>query len=298
LTGAAAVPYIEAVSEELTERKTILFIQSIAILALMAGVLIFSGLHILGVAGVVVIVAGGIFIYSAIRRQSELAKPMNIKKIDRAQAPGLYEITDELAEKAGLPEPPTLYLLPVDMLNAASMYSRGKPVVVVTPTLTENLSERELHGILAHEVSHISENDLLFYRLAQVIQIITITLSRVAWLMLILYFPILFASNVQIPPSVLGVLIIAPIASVLLQLALSRSREFRADLGAVELTGDPEGLARGLERIDNIQSNMLRQILPMPRRDDQGSSILRSHPAVSKRVAVLRELEHSGSASE
>lgn len=284
-------------NEELTERKTLLFIQSIAILALMAGVLVFSGLHILGVAGVVVIVAGGIFIYSAIRRQSKLAKPVNITKIDRGEAPQLYGITDELAEKAGLPEPPTLYLLPVEMLNAASMYTRGKPVVVVTPALTKNLAERELRGILAHEISHIAEHDLLFYRLAQVIQIITVTLSRVGWLMLILYFPILFTSNVRIPLSVLVVLVLAPVASVLLQLALSRSREFRADLGAVELTKDPEGLARGLERIDNIQSNMLRQILPMPRRDDQGSSILRSHPAISKRVGVLRHLEHSGSTS-
>jgi heat shock protein HtpX len=87
-----------------------------------------------------------------------------------------------------------------------------------------------------------------------------------------------------------GVLFAAPILSVLLQLAFSRSREFNADLGAVELTADPEALATALKKIEKVQSHLIKMILPFPKRKREESSLFRSHPAIPKRIEKLERI--------
>ncbi|MFW5690005.1 MAG: M48 family metalloprotease, partial [Spirochaetota bacterium] len=144
--------------------------------------------------------------------------------------------------------------------------------------------------ILAHEVTHVAQHDLKFFRLVMMLQILTISVSRMGWILLLLLWPMTVAAGVRIPLFAIGLLLAAPVGSVLLQATLSRAREYAADLGAVELTGDPEGLASALERIDKAREQLWRQVLPVPQRERRGRSPLRTHPAQEERVGKLREL--------
>jgi heat shock protein HtpX len=187
---------------------------------------------------------------------------------------------------------PAVYVLRAPVLNAATLGSVQRPLLVVTPMLVRALSTRELTGVLAHEVSHIRHRDLTFFRIVELVGTITIVVSRVGWLMLLLYLPLTLGSSATVPFSVVLVLLAAPVASVMLQLGLSRSREYAADLGAVELTEDPAALASALEKIDNLGKSYLQQMLPVPRRRE--SSVFRTHPSTDRRVERLEELAQSG----
>jgi heat shock protein HtpX len=154
--------------------------------------------------------------------------------------------------------------------------------------LVRALERRELAGVLAHELSHIRHRDLTFFRIVEVVAMITVVIARVGWIMLIVFLPLALASSASVPITVLAVLLAAPVLSVALQFGLARAREYAADLGAVELTGDPEALAIALERIDNIGKSYVHQMLPVPRKRD--SSVFRTHPPTDRRVARLRAL--------
>jgi heat shock protein HtpX len=277
---------------EIRRQRRALLVQTVLIFALMLGVLLLSGLRIVGALGLAVVLGMASFFFVTIQNRASELTPQNAVPLERSNAPALHAILGELAERAELPRTPDVYLLPAGMMNAATLGSREHPILIVTPPLLDTLSRNEVRAVLAHEVAHVRDNDLMSYRIAEAIAMITVVISRVGWLLVLLYLPVLLLSDVEIPLGLIAILVVAPAASVLLQMALSRSREFSADLGAVELTDEPLALASALQKIDNVGRSMLHQMLPVPKKRD--SSVFRSHPAISQRVERLRGLARTG----
>ena len=205
-------------------------------------------------------------------------------------APGLYQATQELAALADLPVPPTLYYLPSQMMNAFSAGTSGNSAIGLSDTLLNTLTTREIIAVLAHEISHIQHNDVRVMTYADVISRITNTLSLTGFLLILLNLPLYFLGMVTISWSALAVLIVAPNIMSFLQLSLSRMREFDADRQAVLLTGDPEGLAMALGKLDAYETSVF-DILLGHGHSASIPSILRTHPVTEERVERLLSLK-------
>lgn len=203
------------------------------------------------------------------------------------QAPALFSLVAELARRAEV-RPPELYLVPSPAPNAFAVGNAEGSAIGVTRGLLGRLDRRELAAVLAHEISHIRHRDLWVMGLAQLLARMIRSLSLFGQLLLLLSLPALLTGAYRVPFAAVLLLLAAPTVSALLQLALSRTREFEADLGAARLTGDPLGLASALERLEAGQGGWWRFFFPVPRRTE--SSFLDSHPATAERVARLRSL--------
>jgi len=205
-------------------------------------------------------------------------------------APGLYQVTQELAARAGLPAPPELYYLPSQLMNAFSVGTSANPAIGLSDSLLNTLSMREIIAVLAHEISHIQHNDVRVMTYADILNRITNTLSLTGFLLIFLNLPLYFLGLVTISWFALGVLIVAPTIMGFLQLSLSRMKEFDADRQAVLLTGDPEGLAMALSKLEVYESSIFDILLG---RGHRGSipSVLRTHPDTEERIKRLLSLK-------
>ena len=205
-------------------------------------------------------------------------------RLTPASAPRLIALVAELVRRAGLERSPVLFLIPTPLLQAMAAGSRDAPSIAVTSGLLHTLSPRELAAVLAHEISHILHGDMFVMRLAAGAGSMTHAMSTAGIFLLIAYFPVLWSSGVTLSPLAIVLLIAAPMVSDLLQLSLSRRREFLADAGAVELTGDPMALARALERIEELQGDDWERFTA------RGGRWLRwfsTHPTTAERIERL-----------
>lgn len=205
-------------------------------------------------------------------------------------APDLHRLLETLAARAGLARLPRLYYLPTPILNAFAVGTGERAAVALTDGILRTLSQRELAGVLAHEISHIKNRDLWAMSLADLMSRLTSLMSWLGQLLLVLNLPGLLLGEVTVPWAVVLALIFAPTAMALLQLALSRSREYDADLGAVSITGDPRGLASALAKLDRYQGAYWEEIL-LPGRRMPEPSLLRTHPPTEERIRRLLALE-------
>jgi heat shock protein HtpX len=203
----------------------------------------------------------------------------------------LSRIVDELARRAELPARPDLYLIPSATLNAFATGTPHHASIALTEGLLRRLTMHEITGVLAHEMSHIRNNDLWLMNLADVMTRFVQTLSYAALFLAV--FNIFGLLTGEAPVSWWAVLLLyfAPAISSLLQLGLSRAREFDADLEAAMLTGDPMGLASALSRLERYQGQFWEDLVyPVPARRIPQPSLLRTHPPTEDRIARLREL--------
>ncbi|MGZ4953734.1 MAG: zinc metalloprotease HtpX [Methylobacter sp.] len=212
--------------------------------------------------------------------------------LSAGNAPGLYQITQELSARADLPEPPDLYYLPSRLMNAFSVGTSKNSAIGLSDALLNTLSTREVIAVLAHEISHIQHHDVRVMTYADVLNRITNTLSLTGFLLTFLNLPLYFLGLVTISWLALGVLIVAPTIMSFLQLSLSRMKEFNADRQAVLLTGDPEGLAMALAKLEVYESSILDILFG---RGHKGSipSVLRTHPSTEERIKQLLSLKES-----
>ncbi len=278
--------------EELERHKRINSIHSALLLLAMTALLVALGAIVWGWAGAVVALVTCLFIGIAGPRFS----PLLVLRMSRARplpqqaAPGIHRIFEELSNRAHLPSVPRLYYVPSRMLNAFAVGSTDDAAVAVTDGLLRVMNPRELTGVLAHEVSHIRHQDTKVMGLADFVSRMLGTISQLGQLLLIISIPMtLFGGSIGLSPLQLLAMIIAPLLSTLLQLALSRSREFTADLGAVELTGDAAGLASALHKLERIQQGgMWRNVLPGKRAPVPAA--LRTHPPTEQRIARLQNI--------
>jgi heat shock protein HtpX len=200
-----------------------------------------------------------------------------------------------LAARAGLPAAPTLYYVPSAMINAFAVGTRGNSAIAVTDALLRALSPRELAGVLAHELSHVRNNDMWVMELADLFSRMTSWFSSVGQILLVINLPLTMFSEYAVSWAAILILVLAPTLSALMQLALSRIREYDADLGATELTGDPRGLALALVKMERYQGRFIEQIF-FPGRRLPDPSLLRTHPPTQERIERLLELEPAAAA--
>ena len=204
----------------------------------------------------------------------------------------LSSLVDVLAYRAELPRRPDLYVIPSMTLNAFAAGSRDHSAIAVTEGLLRRLSLAETAGVLAHEMAHIRNNDLLVMGLADVITRVLQLMSYGA-LALALYNGLaFFTGEDMISWWAVLFLYLAPALSSLLQLGLSRAREFQADADAAALTGDPQALATALRRLETSTGHFWEDLMfPVPARRVPHPSLLRSHPETEDRIQHLLALE-------
>jgi heat shock protein HtpX len=204
-----------------------------------------------------------------------------------ASAPQLFSLVGELARRAELERTPTLFLLPTPVLQAMAAGSREAPSIGVTSGLLQTLPSRELAAVLAHEIAHVHHSDMFVMRIAAAAGSMTRAMSMAGTFLLIMYFPVLWATGTTVSPAAIILLVGAPMASDLLELSLSRRREFLADAGAVELTGDPVALARALAQIAKLQGDDWERFTA---RGGQWLRWFRTHPTTDERIERLAEV--------
>jgi heat shock protein HtpX len=266
-------------------------LHTILLFAGMIGLLALLGLSLAGVNGLVwASLLGGLFLLF-----SQHASPYLMLRLVKArplavqEAPGLYQLIETLAHRADLPRMPRLYYIPDRMMNAFAVGSRDEAAIGLTEGLLRHLDKRELAGVLAHEISHIRHNDMRVMSVAALISRLTSLFSSFGQLLLFLNLPLLLFGRTAVSWFAILLLLVAPLLSSLLQLALSRTREFEADLGAAHLTGDPEGLVTALQKMASYQDNPFKRIL-RPGYSTSDPSLFRTHPRTDERVNRLRQL--------
>lgn len=205
------------------------------------------------------------------------------RPLDPQQLPGLYEYIGVLAHRAGLERTPNLYLFQSDQPHALAMGHPDSAGIAISDALLRRISARELGGVLAHEIAHIAHDDLEIMGLADLFGRMTLLLCYAGQLLLLVSLPLWLLVEVEPPWQAILLLIAAPLLSTLSQLALSRTREYAADAKAAALTGDPQGLAYALRRLDALSSRM-----PWPAgRSPVGRNLFSGHPPTASRVAQL-----------
>lgn len=252
----------------------------------------FSAWLLWGPAGILVAVAAvAVALAFGPKVSPELVmKLYRARPIRRSEADALHSLVESLTSRAALPSVPQLYMMPSPVLNAFAVGSPERASVAITHGMLQRLNLRELAGVLAHEVSHIRNNDLWIMGLADTFNRMTQMMAYVAIFLFIINLPLAVAGGPNIPWLALVLLYLAPTAGSLLQLGLSRAREFDADLEAAELTGDPEGLASALTKLEHDQGQLWEDVIFSGRRMPQ-PSLLRSHPPTDERVRRLLELK-------
>jgi len=212
------------------------------------------------------------------------AKPIRDKILD--------EMVSELAEKANINKP-NLYIIETEIPNAFATGRNDKnSCIVVTRGLLENLNKNEIRAVLSHEISHIKNRDVLVSTVAATIGGAISYLANIAW------YNIFFPQEDRNSLILLPLLFLAPIAALLIQLAISRGREYLADYSGAIITKDPLSLAHALRKIENfILRNPLRGnhatshlFIVNPFRGDALSKLFSTHPSTEDRIRKLEEL--------
>ena len=207
------------------------------------------------------------------------------RELDDREVPELYDLMRAITKRADLPTVPRLFYVPSKMMNAFAVGKPADSAIAVTDGLIRAMNLRQLTGILAHEVSHIRNGDLKVMGLADVLNRITGFMSTMG----LLGIPLMFGTGWNIPILGLLLLIFAPTIGGLLQLALSRAREYDADLDGVTMTGDPEGLASALALLERSQGAVWEGLV-LPGSRVPEPSLLRTHPRTQDRIARLMAL--------
>jgi heat shock protein HtpX len=207
------------------------------------------------------------------------------------QAEQLLHIVDILADRAELPTAPRVYLIPSMTLNAFASGTPERAVIGITEGLRRRLNLHELAGVLAHEISHVRNNDLAILGVADILTRCMQWLAYVAVFLAVLNLPAFLKGEAEISFYGLALLYLAPTIGSLIQLALSRTREYDADLEAASLTGDASALISALQKLDRYQGRFWEDLrMPVPGRRTPQPSLLRSHPKTEDRIARLQAL--------
>jgi heat shock protein HtpX len=222
-------------------------------------------------------------------------------EVSLAEAPGLHAMVEELSARAGIPKP-RVYVMDDPHANAfATGRNPEHGVVAVTTGIVDLLSARELRGVLAHEIAHIRNRDILVSSIAAALA------TAITYVANAVQLSALFGGGSSeegeeggSPAGALLMAFVAPLAATLIQLGISRSREFMADATGAALAGDPEALARALERLQlsaervpgDVQPATASLFIVNPFAGFGGAMLrlLSTHPPVEERVARLRAL--------
>jgi len=219
------------------------------------------------------------------------------QEIRESEAPWLYDMVRQIARRAGVPMP-RLYLIPDDQPNAfATGRDPEHAVVAVTQGITRVLTRDELAGVLAHEIAHVKNRDILIGTIAATIAGAVSMLAHMAqWAAL---FGGRHDERGGHPLAALAMMIVAPIAALLIQMAISRSREYEADRTGAEFIGDPRPLAGALRKLShaaksipmhNAEPATAHMFIVSPLTGQGLASLFSTHPPVEERISALLEM--------
>lgn len=277
--------------QEWAKHKLLNIFQSLFAVVLMAMLLGFVG-WIVGGEILAFLVLGMVISFFIIKPSLSprfILKMYQAKPLSYDEASQVYDLIRMLAERAELEITPTLYLIPSNAMQAVSVGDTKDSGIAVSQNLLRGLSLRELAGVLAHEVGHIRSCDTKLLWFANIFSSITGMLSWIGIGILLANLPFILLGifDASLLPALS--LAFAPLVSHLLFFNLSRIREYDADLGAVELTGDPEGLALALAKIENKKYQTVKRFF-FPKYKLSEPSLLLTHPPTEERIRRLLEI--------
>jgi heat shock protein HtpX len=281
-------------------------IKTVFLLTAMTGLFLVLGYALGGQTGMVIalIIALAMNFFSYWQSHTIVLKMYRAQPLDRSQAPGLHDTVARLAQRAGLPMP-KLYVIPDDAPNA---FATGRDpehgVVAVTQGLLRLMNQEELEGVLAHELGHIKNRDIL-------ISTIVATLAgAIMFVASMARFTAIFGGrdNQGGGPGIVGVIVmsmLAPLAAMVIQMAVSRSREYLADATAAQVTGRPGGLASALNKLGeytrrgvavNANPSTAHMFIVNPLSGRQFAGLFSTHPPLEERIKRLTGAKPSNDA--
>lgn len=276
------------------------------LLAFLTGLLVLIGDYFGGTGGMIiaflfaVIMNFGSYWYS----DKIVLKMYRAKEVSPAEAPNLHRIVDGLAMKAGIPKP-KVYIVESGMPNAfATGRNPEHAAVAATTGILELLSYEEMEGVLAHELAHVKNRDTLISAIAATLAgVVTMLASMAQWAAIFGGFG---GSRDDDNGGIIGLIVmavVAPIAATLIQLAISRSREYAADAEGASISRKPWALASALEKLEYGNSNYSPKISDVQAKESSAhmfivnplkggaiQSLFSTHPATDERVKRLRSM--------
>ncbi len=273
------------------------YLRTAILLAAMTALFLAVGFMIGGEAGMLFafVLALGMNAFAYWNSDKLVLRMYGARQVDRGSAPALYGIVEQLADNAGLPMP-KVYVIDNDQPNAfATGRNPDNAAVAATTGLLRRLSSEETAGVLAHELAHVKNRDTLT---------MTITATIAGAVGMLANFGLFFGGNRNNPLGIVGVLlvaILAPLAAALVQMAISRSREYEADWIGAEICGQPLWLASALEKIQAAAGKIDNQpaernpatahmFIINPLHAHKADSLFSTHPNTANRVARLRKM--------
>ncbi|HWC15327.1 MAG TPA: zinc metalloprotease HtpX [Actinomycetota bacterium] len=273
--------------------KTYILLAALGGLVVLIGASFGRGGAIIGLAIGLVMVGGSYWFSDKMAIAASGAKP-----VTEADAPGLYRMMRELTTATNMPMP-RIYVIPSAQPNAfATGRNPDRAVVAVTQGIMDLLTEDELRGVLAHELAHVGNRDILIGSVAAAIAMGITFIARMAM------WGAMFGGGGRDDEGgnnifgLLAMMILAPLAAMLLQMALSRSREFEADRTGAHMIGNGEALARALEKMEiaakrvpmdvNPAQATMYIVNPLAGRKVNFAKLFSTHPPTDERIARLR----------
>lgn len=275
-------------------------LKTAVLLGLLTSLILLVGYWFGGGAGLVVAVVLSLGMNAATYFWSDkiALRTMGAQPVGEAQAPQLYAMVRELSYQARQPMP-RLYISPTPQPNAfATGRNPSNAAVCVTAGIMDILTPRELRGVIGHELSHVYNRDILISSVAAALAGIITMVAQLAW-----FIPFGHSDDDD-GPGILGVIlmmVLGPVAAAVIQLAISRSREYQADASGATLTNDPLALASALRKIhagtqrmplpaDGRLASTAHLMIDNPFRGGGLRSLFSTHPPMEERVARLEEM--------
>lgn len=276
-------------------------LRTLTLLSLLSGLLILISYWVIGGStGVIlgIVLAAVTNLMSWYQSDKIALAAYRAQPISPAQAPRLYQMVQRLCDRANIPMP-AIFIVPSQAANAfATGRDPEHAAVAVTEGILNLLPEDELESVIAHELTHVANRDTLTQAVAATIA------GAISFLAQIVSYSLWFPSSRDDnrganPLGLLLTVFLAPIAATVIQLAISRTREFEADAGSARLTGNPRALARALQRLETLARQMpmtgnpaFEPLLIMNSFSGQFlSNLFSSHPSTEARVEQLLKLE-------
>ncbi|MET7393709.1 zinc metalloprotease HtpX [Dactylosporangium sp. NPDC005572] len=275
-------------------------LKTAALLGLLTSLILLVGYWLGGSTGLVIAVFLSLAMnaFSYFYSDKIALRAMNAQPVSEAQAPELYAMVRELATQAGQPMP-RLYISPTMQPNAFATGRNPKnAAVAVTQGILGMLTTRELRGVIGHELSHVYNRDILISSVAGALGGMITMLAQLA-----IFLP-LGSSDDEDGPGIVGMLmmlILGPLAAMVIQMAISRNREYQADESGARLTNDPLALASALRKIhrgtqalplpaDSQLASQAHLMIDNPLKGGGLASLFSTHPPMEQRVARLEQM--------
>jgi heat shock protein HtpX len=270
------------------------------LLAALTGLFVAAGYLIGRESGMLIalLIAGGMNLFAYWNGDKMVLRMHGAQQVDRAAAPEFHDMIERLSQRAGLPMP-KVFIMENDQPNAfATGRNPDNAAVAATTGLLHTLNEDEIAGVMAHELAHIKNRDTL---------IMTITATIAGAIGMLGNFAFLFGGsrdrgNPVGPIATIAMLILAPLAAMLVQMAISRTREYAADRAGAEILGQARQLATALEKISSYARRIqnpeaeanpatAHMFIINPLSGARMDNLFSTHPATENRIAALMEME-------